>query len=94
MGKEATLKTLRRQLRGVVQEEIEKVLKAELVVNIRKELGAQVDTGIKTLNDVLNHRIDTIESRNKDIQNYIIRESNKGAATQEIPLVSMEPDSE
>ncbi len=95
MGKEANLKMLRRQLRNVIQENIKDVLNAELVANVRKELGEKMDIGIKTLNKVLHERLEIIETRHKDMQSLLIRESaEKGTAqTQAIPLVSMEPDS-
>ncbi len=95
MGKEAKLKSERRQVRIVVKELIGEVLNAELVAALRKELGEKVDLGIKTLNKVLHERLEAIETRNKDLQSLIVREStSKGAApTQQIPLISMEPDS-
>ncbi len=96
MGKEANLKALRKNLRVVVDEEmISKVVNDKLIAALRKELGEKVDTGIKTLNKVLHERLEAIETRNKDLQSLIVREStSKGAApTQQIPLISMEPDS-
>ncbi len=95
MGKEATLKTVRSQLRNIVDDEmVAKVLTEKLVTAIRKELADKVDVGIKTLNKVLHERLEAIETRSKEIQSLLIRESGKGAApTQQVPLISMEPDS-
>lgn len=77
MGKEATAKLIRRQLRNVVQESLKDVLNAEMVAAIRKELGEKVDTGIKTLNSVLQQRLEAIESKSKDLHNFVLREGGK-----------------
>ncbi len=72
MGKESTLKSLRKQLRMVVREQLAGVLTAELTTAIRKELGAKVDLGLQSLNKVLTDKLNEIDSRSKDIQTALV----------------------
>ncbi len=74
MGKEANLKAYRKQLRNVIKEPgfVEKVLTTQLIADLRKELGERVDTGIRTLNQVLHERLDALDNRTKDLQKMTI----------------------
>ena len=73
MGKEAALKSFRKQLRTVVREHLSEVVNAELVSAVRKELGAKVDVGLEALNKVMNDKMNKIDERSKDIQNSLVR---------------------
>ena len=72
MGKESTLKAVRKQLRNIVREDHERVMASELVVSIRKELGAKVDEGLARLNKVLSDKLNEIDERSKSIQSSLV----------------------
>lgn len=69
------IKTLRKQLRNVVQEILPEILTAELVATIRKDQIVQIDARLNALAKQIQQTLDTIDQRSKDVQAYNIRQS-------------------
>lgn len=72
MGKESTLKAVRKQLRTVVKEQLGEVLSVEVIAAIRKDLGAKVDTGLQSLNKLLTDKLNEIDERSKSIHKSLV----------------------
>jgi hypothetical protein len=58
-------KDLRKQLRNVVQEVLPELLQSELVKAVEQKLRKE-----------MNDRLNLIDKRQKDIQGYVVRQSN------------------
>lgn len=72
-------KTLRKQLRNVVQEAVPAILTVELVDTVRKELKEHIDKQLETLANNIKMTLDRVEQRSIDTQNLIVRSSTPQA---------------
>lgn len=66
-------KDIRKQIRNVLQAEMEVILKQETAEAISKELKAHIDTRLNAIAKHLKDTLDAIEERTKDVQAYMLR---------------------
>lgn len=75
MGKESQYKLIRKQLRTVVKEMLEPVLKSEVVKAIHDDVANKMNARVNDLAKVLKDTLDRIDERSKDVLHYAVKQS-------------------
>lgn len=70
MGHNAQVKLLRKQIRNVTKEEFPNVMNNELFIELQKQVFAKVEK----IAEAINKRLDDVDSKQRDFQNYVIRQ--------------------
>lgn len=87
MGKESTLKALRKQLRPIVKEMLPDVLKNELVLLVAKDVKSFTEQSLSAIAKKVDSSLEEMNTRSKEIQSFVIRNST----TTPVPEVSPVP---
>lgn len=93
MGKEARMKEIRKQLRNVVKENIDDVLKTELVSSLQSDLKKQLTERLNSIDTHISSTVkdtmDKLDERSKEVQAYIVRNYTPTPATQPTDTVEI-----
>lgn len=87
-------KTIRKQLRAVVQEIIGDVMKSEIISTIHKDVAAQVQARLEAIAKQVSDSLAQIDARSKDVQAYILRNSAPAVSPEEAPTEIPTPAAE
>lgn len=78
-----TPKDIRKQLRNVVQEEMENVMLAEIRAAVSKDVMTEVMKRLSALEDLIREKLTIIDERSKDTMSYLVRQSTQPASIKE-----------
>lgn len=76
-------KVIRGQVRIAVKEELPNVLQTEFAAALRKELAKEFNDRFTAIAKHIQNTLDDLESRSKDVQAYVIRQSAANVPKQE-----------
>jgi hypothetical protein len=76
MGRDAGIKTLRKQLRNVVQELMPEVLKTELATDLKTEVISNVTRQLNRIEKTIQDRLEVLDQRSKDTLGYLVRNTS------------------
>jgi hypothetical protein len=89
MGRDAELKTLRKQLRNIAQEMLPTILTQEVVEAIGKTLSQKLETRVDAIDKHIKTALNAIDERSKEVQSFIVR--NVGVPASPTATASAEP---
>lgn len=69
------IKQLRGQLRQITKEILPEVLSQELANGVHKRLSGEISTKLLNIELMIKERLDAMDARSKDIQEFILRKS-------------------
>lgn len=76
-------KLIRKQIKNVVQDELQYLLHEESFKAIKNDLFKHVDTRLDNITKAVRETMDQLDNRSKDMQNYVVR--NVGIPTAPTP---------
>ena len=75
MGHQANVKLLRGQVRIAVKELLPEVLKAESMIEMRRDLGNELETRLDAIQAHITSSLTVIDDRSKEVAAYVVRNS-------------------